>query len=177
MATAKAAAATPPKKSFKMPKVPVWAWVLVIGAVVGGYVYSVKQDRPVGGWRYGVCKVFLDLYVRYPESLRVNDVLEGPTSARIGYSSANTFGSMEVHDMECTYSREDNGQVRMSGVVLDPGSKYLRKRIDDERVKSFSNSVFGRSNWIISQEMDLTLPKPLPARLLTEKDLMELKLE
>lgn len=163
-------------RGFKMPKIPIWGWV-VIGALFAGiYGYSVYAERPMGGWRYGVCRVFLDLYVRYPDSLRINDVAEGEKSARIGYSSANTFGSMEVHDIECSYVFENN-KVRLASVVLDPSSKYLRKRIDDERVKNFSTAVFGNSNWILQQEMDLELPRPIPDKLLSEKDLLQLKRE
>jgi len=169
----KPAAKPKPGLQERIKKIPFWVWIIVGVIGIGAVVFLAVGQPRIGTWRYGVCKVFLDLHVRFPGTMRVNDVLEGPTAARISFSTLNPFGSVEVHELECDYEQAANGQAKLSTVIVDPTNKYIRRRIPDERVEAFNKTL----PVLMAQKLDQRLPRALPAVLKNEKDFLKLRQE
>ena len=58
---------------------PLWLWVLPLVLVsVGILVFALSQPKEAS-WRYGVCKAFLQSYVRFPSTI---DIKVGGESRR-----------------------------------------------------------------------------------------------
>src|SRR5690606_3871696 len=59
-----------------------------------------------GSMAYGVCKVFLELTVQYPDHLYVSTVEEFDSSVRIWYTQLDSFGAYRMEPIQC-YFRAD----------------------------------------------------------------------
>lgn len=111
--------------------------------------------RPEGTWRIGLCKVFLERYAQYPTVLDILVAGESQSSAQIGYITTNAYGSQESELMECFYNIGAQG-ITLNRVTID------RIPLDQEIIDAFNPTIMS----IIGQEdMDKTMPPPLPAKL------------
>ena len=108
-----------------------------------------------GTWRYAVCRIFMERYVEYPNTIEILTAAEKNSSAEIGYMVTNAFGSREAELMECFYNVDNNG-IEISQVKID------RIPIDPEEYESFNPTI---GTILGQEELDYTLPDDFPEDL------------
>ena len=104
---------------------------------------------------FGICKVFLELNVRYPNTLRINTVEEIGTFVRIWYTQTDSFGEYRMEPIQCYYKPDEK-----LGFILDKVT-VRRREVDPEKVNRFNKTI----PIILQYPPDLTLPTPLPDSL------------
>lgn len=117
--------------------------------VIGGYfAYAALTDKPMGTWRYGVCKVVAETYARYPSTIDILAAGEKSTSALLYYSDRNAFGDQRLHLMNCYYGKDEKG-LYIKSVDLD------EIPLDPEFIKPISDTM----RFMKPEDFDLELPQ------------------
>lgn len=119
------------------------------------YVFYLLLIPYKGGLNYGVCKVFLELYVKYPETLSLSTVEDFGDSYRIWFTHIDEFGQYRLDNMQCFYRSDETTGFALERVSIS------RRPIDQDIVDAFNPSI----PVIAKFPPDLTLPSPLPDSL------------
>lgn len=147
------------KRKRNALRLPLWGWG-TIGAVLIGGLLGIYMNMPEhASWRYGACKVFLERYVRFPDTLKVIAGWESQASTGIAFTDMNPFGAEQIRIFECYFSNT-NGEITLSKITLD------RKPIADEIFKNYSTLL----PLLAAIETDTALPPPTPSALEDLKD-------
>ncbi len=130
-------------------------------AVIGGTVcllgYGIHLGlKPFeGGMAYGICRVFLENYVRYPTLLRLSTVEEFDTSVRIWYTQVDSFGEYRMEPIQCYYKQDPERGTLVDKILIN------RREIDRKLVDDFNRALPA----ISAAPLDLVMPDPLPDSL------------
>lgn len=134
--------------------VPVWGWALGAIAIISLVVFMVT--RPAHGtWRFAACRTLLETTVRFPATIELVGVGEAAQSATLLYTDINAYGTQQIKTFECHYVMEASGNIRLSRVVQN------RRAFSDEILADLNKKL----PTILAQELDTTLPKPIPSDL------------
>jgi hypothetical protein len=141
------------KKQFKRS-------ILGIGLLlIAGVIYLGLKPYQ-GTVAFGICKVFLEGTVTYPEQLRLSTVEEFESSVRIWYTQIDSFGEYRMEPIQCYYKQDPERGTMLDRVLIN------RREVDPKKVERFNNALPA----IAKYPVDLTIPLPLPDNL---KDLQE----
>ncbi len=108
-----------------------------------------------GGMAFGVCKVFLEGVVRYPDHLRLSTVEEFENSVRIWYTQVDSFGEYRMEPIQCYYKVDPELGTMLDRVTIN------RREIDPGVVNNFNRALSS----VVAYPMDLSIPAPLPDSL------------
>lgn len=122
-------------------------------AFIGLIVFLMQPYK--GGPTFGVCKTFVELYVRYPSELRLSMAEDRGAEMRIWFSNVNTYGEHNLDYVQCFYRADDRYGFALDKVM------YNRREIDQEIIDRFNPSIPA----IVAYPPDLTYPNPLPDNL------------
>lgn len=125
------------------------------GLVLFCYVAYLLFIPHKGGLNFGVCKVFLELYVRYPDTLNLSTVEDFGDSFRIWFTEVDASGQYRLEQMQCYYRPDENMGFALTRVSVD------RRDVEQALVESFNRSI----PVIAKFPPDLTLPAPIPDSL------------
>ncbi len=103
------------------------------------------------GQTFGVCRVFLELNVQYPDTLKLSTVEEISDYIRIWYTNVDAFGSYRMENIKCTFVADDVIGFRLKEVSIN------RVEVDPEKVKAFNKIL----PVVLNSDVDLTYPRPL----------------
>ncbi len=109
----------------------IWIWY---------FLYSPFREEIT----YGVCKVFLEQQVRYPEHLRYSKVDEiGGNSIRIWFRNVGPYGAHTMESMRCYFRYIKEGEEIKYGAVPFVIDRVTRNRREyyPERVDAFNRSM------------------------------------
>lgn len=148
------------KRKKKKPKVnPVkkHQGKLIFLSIVAflGYGYWYLSQPTVGSIGFGMCKVFLERWVQYPDELRISTVTEFRDSARIWYVQTDSFGQYRMEQMQCYYANTPEKGFHLEKIELN------RREMDPQLVEGFNKSIPA----IRMTEEYLHIPWPLPDKL------------
>lgn len=125
------------------------------GALVFCFLVYVLFIPSKGGMNYGMCKVFLELYSRYPDTLGLSSVEDFGDSYRIWFTETDAFGQYRLQQLQCFYRPDENTGFALQRVTID------RREIDQKIVEDFNRSIAT----VIAFPPDLTFPDPIPDTL------------
>lgn len=128
---------------------------VVVAALILSYGIYLLFKPFQGTMKFGICKVFLEQQVQFPQTLRLSVVREFAQSARIWYSHVDAFGAYRLEPMECFYKADER-----YGAVID----YVtigRRQLDPDIIERFNASI----PVIVQNPPDLTLPTGFPDTL------------
>lgn len=91
--------------------------ILILAIAYAAYSFFAGSHR-TGTWRYGLCKMLLEQYSYFPDSLIILDAAEGQTAAKIRYMMSGPYGGQESREIECFYSVRPNS-IQLSRVTID----------------------------------------------------------
>lgn len=127
--------------------------------IIGGLVFIpplFKEKK--GSWKYAVCKVVAERYVRYPMSVDILAAGETSNGALVYFSKRNAFGDERLHLLECNYGKDKNG-IFLKTVTLDD------KPMDPDYIEKISATLPA----ILSQKDSFYLELPAGFSLRMEK--------
>ena len=119
------------------------------------YAYNYLFSAFQGGMTYGICSVYLELNVPFPQDLRISTVEDFGDYVRIWYTQLDAFGEYRMEQIQCHFRADE-----VTGAALDKVT-VNRREVDPERVARFNTSI----PIILASPPDLTLPYPLPDSL------------
>lgn len=109
-----------------------------------------------GTEKYGLCKVFLELNIPYPLTLRILQVEEVGNRADIIYSDMDGFGYDTISRLRCQFSTLSNGNIVLKDYQFDDYKRPLEKKNKD--IADFNRSI----PTLMQNLPSLALPTPLP---------------
>ncbi|HRC26611.1 MAG TPA: hypothetical protein PKX87_04175 [Alphaproteobacteria bacterium] len=130
----------------------------MIGAGAGGLLILILLimaacTPKTGTDQFGICRTFIELYVKYPTSLSVDFVEQYEKAVRIGYTQLDASGQFRYNMIECSFGPDSQGGMAMINALLN------RKEMDKTRVEKFSATL----PVVVSASPNRVLPLPLPA--------------
>ncbi len=131
--------------------------VIGFGAYAYDWLFSPRQ----GGMAFGVCKVFIEGHVRYPNTLQLNSVeyLEGGASIRIWYTQIDSFGEYRLEAAQCFFRAPKEEDVAKYGVTPFVLQKISidRQDIEPKEIERINKTI----TTIMAYPPSLDLPYPL----------------
>ncbi|NCC21291.1 MAG: hypothetical protein EOM26_02375 [Alphaproteobacteria bacterium] len=116
-----------------------------------------------GTMMYGVCKVFLERMVPYPDMVQIRFVEQYPMSVRIGFNQTDTFGQYTYTTMECAFRPDEKTGLAMDTIWVMRANE--RKDVPQEIIEQFNIGIAA----IVTSDPVLDLPPPMP------KEIVDLK--
>ena len=101
--------------------------------------------------KYGICKVYLELDVQYPQDLRVSTVDDYGTYVRIWYTQLDAFGEYRMEQIQCNFRADPVTKLALEKVAIN------RREVDPAKVERFNTSI----PVIIANPPPLEIPPPL----------------
>lgn len=128
--------------------------------VIALFGYQQLNKPRLGSMGYGLCKNFLELYVSYPDYLRLSSARDykddqGSIVSRIWYSQLDAFGQNRMERIQCYFRRTPQKQLYIDRITID------RREVNHELVKRFNAALDGIKN----TELNRDLPKDFPNRI------------
>ena len=80
-------------------------------ALVLAYLIYLGLKPFEAGMGYAVCKVFVELNMRYPDTLYFSSVETFGTSIRVWYTHVDAFGEYKLESTQCFYKPDPEGKV------------------------------------------------------------------
>jgi hypothetical protein len=122
-------------------KIIVPAFVLII--VLIGWTVT----RPAkGGMYYGLCRVFMETQVRFPNTIKLTSAEWIERSLRIYFTHIDAYGGTRSEMFECTYNKDAKLFIREA--------RRNRIAVDPQKVTNFNKTI----PYVIAAKPDLTLP-------------------
>lgn len=143
------------EKKKKLRKQQIKQASMAGGALFFIYVVYLLFVPFKGTMDFGICKVFLELQVQYPDELRLNGAEEYDNRTRIWYRTVGAFGEHRLARMECNYKRDEKMGRILDTVLID------REQVDPAIVAAFNRSIPA----IRAHPPDLTYPAAPPDAL------------
>jgi hypothetical protein len=142
------------KQKFTRKKQIKYAIFGVVGLLLSYGIYFLFAPYK-GTMAFGICKVFLELTVQFPDELKLSTVEELPTSVRIWYTQIDGFGQYRMEQIQCFFKADET-----YGSILDKVT-IRRREVDPLVVQKFNKTL----PIIFAYPPDLTMPVPLPDSL------------
>lgn len=120
------------------------------GVLILGFIIYLLFAPFKGTMAFGLCKVFVELNVQYPTTLKLNSVEEFSTSVRIWYTHTDSFGEYILEPIQCYFRPDENFGFALDKVTI------RRRELDESIVEAFNRSI----PVILENPPDLTLPQP-----------------
>jgi len=108
--------------------------VIVLLCGIGGFVYYDMNKPEYGTWRYGLCRTFAELQIRFPSTMWITQVIEDPKYAELYVSYLNAHGVRPTRAYKCNYDFID-GRIHMTSVTVD------FDQLSDEVVAKFDQTI------------------------------------
>lgn len=122
-----------------------------LGFIVSAWLIYFLFKPFTAGPTFGVCRVFLELSVQYPDTLKLSTVEEISDYIRIWYTNVDAFGSYRMENIKCTFVADDVIGFRLKEVSIN------RVEIDPAKIEAFNKIL----PVVLNSGVDLTYPRPL----------------
>ena len=132
------------KKSRFGTKAKIAAGIVALLTVIIFY----GMQPIVGSIRFGICRTYVELDVRYPTTLQINLVEESHMTVRMYYSHIDAFGSSNLNMAECEFKTDPRRGLVLHSVRIN------REDVDREKLADFNYSI----PYIMQNPPDLRLP-------------------
>lgn len=129
---------------------------IIIGGVVGVLLALLiwRGLQPYEATvHYGLCRVFLEQQIRYPQTVRITSIESFDQSMRMYYTYTDEVGGVRSEMFECEF--RPYNQLNLHAAYRN------RRPIDPEIVEQFNKTI----PLIASMEMDLVIPRRPPPGL------------
>ncbi len=122
---------------IKRKKQMKWAGILgglcLLGLLI---MWGTVTPTRTGSFKFGICRVFLELYVQYPDTLRLGTTEERGNLTKIWFEQIDSFGENHLQALQCYFKKDESGKVwQISRATID------RREIDPEIIERFNASI------------------------------------
>ena len=109
-----------------------------------------------GGITFGICKVYLETHVRFPQYLRLSKIDNFGDSIRIWYTQIDPFGEYRLENIHCFYGYDEKTQNSIVERIA-----INRRDVAQDKLDAFNRTL----PIIAANPPDLTYPTQLPDSL------------
>ncbi len=138
------------QQRIKRKKMFNYAFYLV-GLTLLFWAYDFLFSPYLADMKYGICKVYLELNVQYPQDLRVSTVDDYGTYTRIWYTQLDAFGEYRMEQIQCNFRADEITGIALEKVAVN------RREVDPQSVADFNRSI----PVILAHPPSLEVPPPL----------------
>lgn len=127
-------------------------WKIVVPLFIIGlslFIWTLLQPKK-GTAYFGVCNTFLEMQVRYPQTIKLTSVEWIERSLRIYFTHIDAYGENHSEMFECLFNAK--------GDLTLLEARRNRIALPSEKVKDFNKTI----PIVLMAKPDLTLPDPLP---------------
>lgn len=107
----------------------------VLGLTLVFWAYDFLFAPYTSDMKYGICKVYLELNVQYPQDLRISTVEDYGTYVRIWYTQLDAFGEYRMEQIQCNYIADEVLGMKIEKVAIN------RREVDPAKVERFNTSI------------------------------------
>ena len=140
--------AKPKKKSGKKQPKKLY---MAMGAIAFALFMYWGFQPMKGTINYGICKVFIELSLTYPDEIRYMTLLERPYDVRVEYVLMNEFGEYESRTTQCVFRDDPARGLVLAEVITN------RQKAPKEKVEMFNLTIPA----ILANPPSLVAPLPL----------------
>lgn len=135
-----------------------------VAALIVAWIVSTAMAPKMGGKPYGVCKVFLESTVRFPDDLHLTSVESlrprgsGDDSLggmRIWYTQIDSFGQYRMENIECYFKPDPATGAAVDKIFIN------RREVDAQKINDFNKILPA----ILAGPLNLEYPPPLANNL------------
>lgn len=123
----------------------------VIGLTFVIWAYDFLFAPYTADMKYGICRVYLELNLQYPQDLRISTVDDYGTYTRIWYTQLDAFGEYRMEQIQCNYVADPVTGMKIEKITIN------RREVDPAKVARFNTSI----PVIIKHPPSLEIPSPL----------------
>ncbi len=123
----------------------------LVGLTFLFWAYDFLFSPYVADMKYGICKVYLELSVQYPQDLRVSTVDDYGTYTRIWYTQLDAFGEYRMEQIQCNFRADPVTGIALEKVAVN------RREVDPKKVTDFNRSI----PVVLQHPPSLEVPPPL----------------
>ena len=138
------------KKAQKKRRKKTYLWI--VGGLVFLFLAYLLFKPFQKNMTYGICKVFVQLYVPFPYTLHYSEAYDFDTSVRIWFAHLDAYGDYQLQRAECFFRPDETYGAALDRVTIN------RREIDPEVIEDFNRSI----PVILEYPPDLQYPDPLP---------------
>jgi hypothetical protein len=138
-------------KKKQIFKYGLWAAGGGVLVWLGMYLFAPYQ----AGVTYGICKVYLETTLRFPQELRVSTVEDFGDSVRLWYTQVDAFGEYRMESIQCYYKMDPQLGAQIDKILVN------RRPVDLQKIKDFNKIL----PVVMANMPDLTYPSALPDSL------------
>ncbi|HBR68961.1 MAG TPA: hypothetical protein DEA55_06255 [Rhodospirillaceae bacterium] len=150
------------RRAYKRRQSRKWMIIGGVATLLSGVTWAlfIPYKGPI---TYGACKVFLENYVLYPQSVRISTVDDYGASVRIWFTYLDSFGEFKLEPMQCFFKMTTDDDKKKYGNVsfIMEKATINRREIGPDIIERFNYSILG----IVASPPDLSLPTPIPDSL------------
>jgi|GEM_PF-861877 len=136
-------------------KISLKRGMYLVAILIVGYGINLLFKPFQGDMKFGICRVFLEQQLNFPDTLRLSTVQDFGESVRIWYSHIDAFGAYRLEPLECFFRADENYGAALEYVTIG------RREVDPDKVARFNKSIPA----IFAYPPDLTLPTGFPDTL------------
>ena len=93
--------------------------------------------QPIKGTQeYALCKVFIELQIKYPHSLKILQVSHFQREERVHYVYVGPFGERKIEMMACAFSKDPQ-----TGLLKLDYAKLNRENMPEEQIRGFNMAL------------------------------------
>lgn len=133
------------KKKTLLKRGGIGLGVVLLGLLISMFFAPMKSTMA-----YGICKVFVEMRLQYPPTMKVNSVDTFSTSVRIWYTYTDSFGEYILEPIQCYYKPHETLPFALEKITI------RRREIAQDTVEAFNKIL----PVIFANPPDLTIPKP-----------------
>ncbi|MFA5593046.1 MAG: hypothetical protein WC989_07015 [Micavibrio sp.] len=93
-------------------------------------MFSCQPAR--GSMAYGICSVFLEMNVDYPQTIQHTDYEGSYTAVRIYFTNTDAFGEFKLEMIECTFGPDEAMGMKLTQVARN------RRPVEPAKVEAFN---------------------------------------
>jgi hypothetical protein len=137
--------------------------------VIGFYILQTMAPRK-GNILYGLCSVFLEQQMTFPNTIEHTYVERYPRGIRIYYKNMDAYGQQNFSYLECSFVQHPQAGVQLEHVIFKSPIKDITDKFFDAernlsfyRVKKEKIDLFNRSRSpeaILSLDHEFVAPRP-----------------
>ncbi len=132
-------------------------------AVLSILLLSVQSMTPrKGNILYGMCSKFLELQIKFPETIEEKEIELYRKGVRISYTHLDGFGEYRLETIECAFIQDPDNGVQIEDVFFN----YVKPATYNERIVGK-----GRLYKVKKEEIEMFNRSKSPAAILNEIDL------
>jgi len=136
---------------------PIIGGILVLIMIISGSVIYFMQS-PKATISYGICKIFLEINIKYPETIRMVQVYDIMREVRMIYRYIDEYGQVRSENTTCFFGRDKTTGVLYVKDIKRVEIGKTEYEVTKEEIKVFNKSIVA----IVSNPPDLTIPERMP---------------